>query len=165
MAAEIPAGHLLPVRAGGASMRPRRMAAEITGRIPWPGRKPLSFNEAAANGRGNPGDHSDRATRPVGASMRPRRMAAEIDRAPAPGSGRTRASMRPRRVAAEIIIEALSNGGAFLVASMRPRRMAAEIRRDIGALACHGAASMRPRRMAAEIFLSRAYRTRAAALQ
>ena len=37
----------------GASMRPRRMAAEITSR-PFSGSPPSTgFNEAAANGRGN----------------------------------------------------------------------------------------------------------------
>ena len=37
-----------------ASMRPRRMAAEIDGRGPHRPRNNLCFNEAAANGRGNP---------------------------------------------------------------------------------------------------------------
>ena len=62
-----------------ASMRPRRMAAEIS----RPGRRhrPRSegFNEAAANGRGNPPCARAGCQVPA-ASMRPRRMAAEIAR-------------------------------------------------------------------------------------
>ena len=46
-------GEQVRLGALGASMRPRRMAAEI-GRPPPPGRQvQRRFNEAAANGRGN----------------------------------------------------------------------------------------------------------------
>ena len=114
--------------AGGicASMRPRRMAAEIT-----------PFVQV----------HNE----PAPASMRPRRMAAEIG----VQHGRRRlgagaASMRPRRMAAEIAGAGRRRRRAGK-ASMRPRRMAAEILdltpRDLPA----ARASMRPRRMAAEI--------------
>ena len=76
MAAEIVLPRPAPADRGLASMRPRRMAAEIW--RPTRGRTgSRSFNEAAANGRGN------RVAPPVPhggglASMRPRRMAAEI---------------------------------------------------------------------------------------
>ena len=102
------------------------MAAEIIRGRGEVGGRNGRFNEAAANGRGNPdgGDVVDAGV--VGASMRPRRMAAEI--APRLGEGAEvgRASMRPRRMAAEIA-PALGGGRRRRAASMRPRRMAAEI--------------------------------------
>ena len=45
--------HRSPARTP-ASMRPRRMAAEIHGRGGRVTLAPVGFNEAAANGRGNP---------------------------------------------------------------------------------------------------------------
>ena len=81
MAAEIgPAVSEAP-HVEAASMRPRRMAAEIPRQV----------------SRGRP-----QARRP--ASMRPRRMAAEIPfEVAAAWSVRAVASMRPRRMAAEIV--------------------------------------------------------------
>ena len=101
MAAEIePAGDV-EIPAEQASMRPRRMAAEIvsSGRArPCATRR---FNEAAANGRGN--RHAP--------ELQPR-TASGFNEAAANGRGnhpgvrrrppRERASMRPRRMAAEI---------------------------------------------------------------
>ena len=54
------------------------MAAEIMGHRPAPGPRAGCFNEAAANGRGNPPWTCFSAGRAPPASMRPRRMAAEI---------------------------------------------------------------------------------------
>ena len=110
----------------GASMRPRRMAAEIYRARRSGCQGPRGFNEAAANGRGNRGNGAKGGSpRPV-ASMRPRRMAAEIGAVQQGDHAERNASMRPRRMAAEIVGGVLR---AFqgLVASMRPRRMAAEI--------------------------------------
>ena len=78
------------------------MAAEIPFR-PRRARQPgSSFNEAAANGRGN---YKMEILSPVGnliASMRPRRMAAEIHGRRVDRGLGSCASMRPRRMAAEI---------------------------------------------------------------
>ena len=85
-----------------ASMRPRRMAAEMRGIGHSRSRRLAGFNEAAANGRGNAGRAAPRAAG-AAASMRPRRMAAEIV---GPRRDRHRgppASMRPRRMAAEML--------------------------------------------------------------
>ena len=77
------------------------MAAEISDRPRTQRRRAVGFNEAAANGRGNPPSPTTPSRRRA-ASMRPRRMAAEI------GANRKlqdlldKASMRPRRMAAEI---------------------------------------------------------------
>ena len=77
MAAEIARVHFRHALGGPASMRPRRMAAEIgIGPLP-PGAAPACFNEAAANGRGNLAAVAA-ADAAATASMRPRRMAAEI---------------------------------------------------------------------------------------
>ena len=54
MAAEIPGSTRIPWMRSGASMRPRRMAAEISGENAKKIVDHGSFNEAAANGRGNP---------------------------------------------------------------------------------------------------------------
>ena len=78
MAAEIAPDVVLALQGLAASMRPRRMAAEIPAPGSGPGASGRRFNEAAANGRGNhPAPQHDPS--PSGASMRPRRMAAEID--------------------------------------------------------------------------------------
>ena len=53
MAAEINPGYVDEEVPPGASMRPRRMAAEIAARARPLRRTPGRFNEAAANGRGN----------------------------------------------------------------------------------------------------------------
>ena len=64
MAAEIVrAGRILPHQSA-ASMRPRRMAAEIPRPIANADQKPRSFNEAAANGRGNRRPRRPRPTSP-----------------------------------------------------------------------------------------------------
>ena len=63
--------------AAPASMRPRRMAAEIGCCQLHRRRGGDRFNEAAANGRGNPARWRLQAVAGP-ASMRPRRMAAEI---------------------------------------------------------------------------------------
>ena len=117
---------------------------------PPPPTKP-GFNEAAANGRGNPEGLAVESPGPPAASMRPRRMAAEIAEAAA-ANPRLRWRFN----------EAAANGrgnparcaaprrGAF-VASMRPRRMAAEIGVRVEVCRPADVASMRPRRMAAEI--------------
>ena len=78
MAAEIARGQTRRLRCHRASMRPRRMAAEI------------------ANGW-----HVEGQDRFL-ASMRPRRMAAEIPVCGERHTVTTDASMRPRRMAAEI---------------------------------------------------------------
>ena len=54
MAAEIARIQMRTGEETTASMRPRRMAAEISRKRPKPGTSRSSFNEAAANGRGNP---------------------------------------------------------------------------------------------------------------
>ena len=77
------------------------MAAEIPCSRGERCRFPVSFNEAAANGRGNRQARAGRNGR-ASASMRPRRMAAEIERRENPEVERPTASMRPRRMAAEI---------------------------------------------------------------
>ena len=53
MAAEIELQRLLGRTMDPASMRPRRMAAEIAGSAHFSTPLPSRFNEAAANGRGN----------------------------------------------------------------------------------------------------------------
>ena len=53
MAAEIFVRRDVQGRVGHASMRPRRMAAEIVISLLSRGPERLCFNEAAANGRGN----------------------------------------------------------------------------------------------------------------
>ena len=84
MAAEIARAERLHPAPAAASMRPRRMAAEIALPPRAVARTACGFNEAAANGRGN-------LTLPIRkimlnkASMRPRRMAAEIAGPPAAG--------------------------------------------------------------------------------
>ena len=78
MAAEIDSAWPDDAGQADASMRPRRMAAEIEAWRP----------------REQPGIRN--------ASMRPRRMAAEIFSADAAFGAETLASMRPRRMAAEI---------------------------------------------------------------
>ena len=85
------------------------------------------FNEAAANGRGNP-DDLKLPRLCIAASMRPRRMAAEIELLPRIELRSRNASMRPRRMAAEIVGYAAARP-VHSHASMRPRRMAAEITR------------------------------------
>ena len=133
-----------------ASMRPRRMAAEITDETLMDREGEGGFNEAAANGRGNRAADAAHVVTRV-ASMRPRRMAAEIATATSP-----RSRPLPR------FNEAAANGRGNLVfaavraaragrASMRPRRMAAEIRIHEPDGGAGQRASMRPRRMAAEI--------------
>ena len=78
MAAEMRPDTRLDAAADQASMRPRRMAAEIRPASPAT-RRSTRFNEAAANGRGNSPVFA--ATFIVmTASMRPRRMAAEMRR-------------------------------------------------------------------------------------
>ena len=77
MAAEIMLERVRSANRSSASMRPRRMAAEIAGLRSLPPRPDLRFNEAAANGRGNRGSGRPSALAGL-ASMRPRRMAAEI---------------------------------------------------------------------------------------
>ena len=102
------------------------MAAEILRTDDEVRAKYRGFNEAAANGRGNPGVPLQKYISSI-ASMRPRRMAAEIFGQPAQADNGAGASMRPRRMAAEIGIGV----GDYIrvgTASMRPRRMAAEIR-------------------------------------
>ena len=126
MAAEIGEGGGGDLRAEGASMRPRRMAAEISTCRRITSGPSIGFNEAAANGRGN--------------------LVARAGRLPP----LARASMRPRRMAAEIIHKSILKF-APEVASMRPRRMAAEIQGRPGQPPRPALASMRPRRMAAEI--------------
>ena len=79
MAAEIGAGARRWSGPRPASMRPRRMAAEIAKVSVMASRQASSFNEAAANGRGNP-MRLIRSEMLSVASMRPRRMAAEISR-------------------------------------------------------------------------------------
>ena len=127
MAAEIiitdPAGN----EYSWASMRPRRMAAEILLCRAVSRSSAACFNEAAANGRGNRRLRAAPHARPRTASMRPRRMAAEIRAAPADPAPADAASMRPRRMAAEIAPGADTARVQFGHASMRPRRMAAEI--------------------------------------
>ena len=101
MAAEMVRARIL-LRRGElrASMRPRRMAAEIsTPRAP--ARQAARFNEAAANGRGNQ-PAARRLPRRAEASMRPRRMAAEINSGARVLGEEFMASMRPRRMAAEM---------------------------------------------------------------
>ena len=174
MAAEIGRHAARVVRRLLASMRPRRMAAEIAPRgASWTGI--CCFNEAAANGRGNRGGHAQMALTSE-ASMRPRRMAAEIPRAPrrdprfrlrfneaaANGRGNPAARRRGWRKGCRFN-EAAANGRGNpaqvdpvaprgVAASMRPRRMAAEIGAgQLQARPASARASMRPRRMAAEI--------------
>ena len=53
MAAEIVVRDVPRVERPDASMRPRRMAAEIARRLKYAKRFARCFNEAAANGRGN----------------------------------------------------------------------------------------------------------------
>ena len=78
MAAEISSTAAPSATRRAASMRPRRMAAEI------------GHADVTLWASGSP------------ASMRPRRMAAEIPVAINPANVDTSASMRPRRMAAEI---------------------------------------------------------------
>ena len=98
--------------AATASMRPRRMAAEISSGAVPAARSAAGFNEAAANGRGNRPRRRRRARRRERASMRPRRMAAEIGILPVAHGDRPGASMRPRRMAAEISQSAQPGGAA-----------------------------------------------------
>ena len=78
MAAEIARIVFRFARSFLASMRPRRMAAEISRRRALRAGRQSGFNEAAANGRGNRGEPAVGQREPAAASMRPRRMAAEI---------------------------------------------------------------------------------------
>ena len=78
------------------------MAAEIRRSLPANAALDCCFNEAAANGRGNPTPTTAFPAAPSRASMRPRRMAAEIVGAWNGTSPTMPASMRPRRMAAEI---------------------------------------------------------------
>ena len=133
-----------------ASMRPRRMAAEIFYRTLLRNRRLSCFNEAAANGRGNHGmiqllvlelsRFNEAAANGRGNRRWPRRARPRCSRfneAAANGRGNlvgarqcrtliVKASMRPRRMAAEIIVNRVPVRGGH-GASMRPRRMAAEI--------------------------------------
>ena len=103
MAAEIAVNGRAVDGAEAASMRPRRMAAEIACLQTMGADDPLRFNEAAANGRGN--------RRPP--RGRPAGPATGFNEAAANGRGNRRAAGRPDARSA--------------AASMRPRRMAAEI--------------------------------------
>ena len=78
MAAEIVQSQLVIAVGQRASMRPRRMAAEISLGGETRGLRPPGFNEAAANGRGNQRQAPGAREGAADASMRPRRMAAEI---------------------------------------------------------------------------------------
>ena len=82
MAAEIRPRFLAGAPGRPASMRPRRMAAEICVIRVLFLSIAAGFNEAAANGRGNSVD-AIVTDPPYLASMRPRRMAAEMTRAAA----------------------------------------------------------------------------------
>ena len=148
----------------GASMRPRRMAAEILVSTKQTTTAPFCFNEAAANGRGN-------RTSPSNASS----VSVSFNEAAANGRGNRTA---PRRSGpnAPCFNEAAANGRGNHAyhkpnpcvcggASMRPRRMAAEID---GLIILHSDpawASMRPRRMAAEISSQSAETLRLVSLQ
>ena len=175
MAAEIAKIKGLLADVSLASMRPRRMAAEIPPRRPSSRSSTAGFNEAAANGRGNPTRAQNGCLRAVDASMRPRRMAAEIaagSRARTACSGRFNeaaangrgnpASARRTGPSRRCFNEAAANGRGnpdavidtgttVYFASMRPRRMAAEIVGGECRAPGRDRASMRPRRMAAEI--------------
>ena len=132
-----------------ASMRPRRMAAEISGRTPRT-RAPTRFNEAAANGRGNPLSYSragvvmPRFNEAAANGRGNRRVVRHAEGRPhgfneAAANGRGNPSRRrsPSASAHFRFNEAAANGRGNLPgdaavghrhrASMRPRRMAAEI--------------------------------------
>ena len=190
MAAEIAATTRTTRGPGGASMRPRRMAAEIPAPRRERRRRRPRFNEAAANGRGNllppalttAGERS--SFNEAAANGRGNRA-----RSPAADRRSRPASMRPRRMAAEIrrsvtchppcccrFNEAAANGRGNRPArrrlqavpgpaSMRPRRMAAEIAPGAPRGGRAHPASMRPRRMAAEIVRAAAHQRASPALQ
>ena len=150
MAAENVRGAVSDPAVHGASMRPRRMAAENAAGPAYAPRAGGCFNEAAANGRGK---HTPCAAPP------PRR-GRRFNEAAANGRGKL-CKKRPAHRARRGFNEAAANGRGkhaqrlmeLLVggaASMRPRRMAAENRSGVQFPPPPPNASMRPRRMAAE---------------